>query len=367
MQFEWQQGRNLSKITNKNGDSIVYTYDGNGIRTSKNVNGNIVQYLLEGNKVIYENRDEYDIYYIYDESGELTGFEYKDNIYIYKKSLTGDIIGIYDINGKEVVTYVYDVWGNVINVDGNANIASVNPYRYKGYYYDEESGLYYLNSRYYDASIGRFINADKYIDTKTGIFSDNMYAYCENSPLIRENSTGEVWNSIIYVDCNAEETGMLLNAYSSYKPKYNSLYAWAPDIMINYNCYGFAVNYYTSRINPGYFSGKRYALNLQTIVDNAIADLKKRGYKNVKEIAKSEIESSGGTVIAVRIGEEDYHWMRYAKRLGGWYHKPGNTAILKLNAAPYDYSIWYSEYYFGYWGIDKYTYTSAIRYITYYK
>ena len=115
--------------------------------------------------------------------------------------MQGDVIGIYDASGTVVATYAYDEWGNctvqVLAADGNGHaadspdhIAQVNPFRYRGYYYDNETGFYYLNSRYYDPETGRFINADGIYDTNTGLLSHNMFTYCNNNPVNMVDSTG---------------------------------------------------------------------------------------------------------------------------------------------------------------------------------
>jgi len=114
-------------------------------------------------------------------------FEY----YYFEKNLQGDIVTIYDIYGSVVVKYTYDAWGNVSSNVINANSPAIyNGFKYRGYYYDSETGLYYLNSRYYDPAVGRFINADSYISTGQGLAGYNMYAYCRNEPVFRKDSLG---------------------------------------------------------------------------------------------------------------------------------------------------------------------------------
>ena len=91
-----------------------------------------------------------------------------------------------------VASYTYDPWGKIISSSGT--LADINPLRYRGYYYDSETGFYYLQSRYYDPEIGRFINADSYASTDaTGLLSTNMFAYCENDPVNRSDPSGELW------------------------------------------------------------------------------------------------------------------------------------------------------------------------------
>ena len=205
--YTWQNGRELSGINNsRTGSTISYKYNSDGIRTYKNVNGVETYYYLRGDKVIYEKTNDNIIYYMYDENDELIGLTYNNSTYYYKKNLQGDIIGILDENLNDVVKYSYDSWGKVLNVlDANGNeitdsnhIGNINPYRYKGYRYDNETGLYYLQSRYYNPEFGRFINADALLSTGDTVLSHNMYMYCNNNPINMEDGSGEFALSAIF-------------------------------------------------------------------------------------------------------------------------------------------------------------------------
>ena len=102
-------------------------------------------------------------------------------------------------SGSDIAWYKYDAWGNVIGIGGDESIAELNPIRYRGYYYDNETGFYYLNSRYYDPEIGRFINADTtdILEAKGDLYDKNLFAYCDNNPVIRADDGGEFWNYVI--------------------------------------------------------------------------------------------------------------------------------------------------------------------------
>jgi RHS repeat-associated protein len=196
--YNWTNGRELSSIT-KGTNNYIYEYNEAGIRTKKTVNGTETNYYLEGNNIIYEERDGYFIYYMYDELG-VTGIEYQGNKYYYVKNLQGDIIEIVDEENKVVGRYIYDTWGKVINVENlnNVTVADINPYRYRSYYYDTETSLYYLNSRYYNPDIGRFISADGYVSTGVGILNHNMYAYSNNNPIMYTDSNGN-WPNLLEI------------------------------------------------------------------------------------------------------------------------------------------------------------------------
>ena len=114
-------------------------------------------------------------------------------VYFLASNPQGDITYIYDIDGNRVVTYNYDAWGNILSISGTkaSTIGRYNPFRYRGYYYDTETGFYYLNSRYYDPSSGRFLNADVYINGNGDLIGFNMFAYCGNNPVMGYDPSGE--------------------------------------------------------------------------------------------------------------------------------------------------------------------------------
>ena len=128
--------------------------------------------------------------HIDNESGISYNFTYNEQKYFYRKNLQGDIIGIYDSRWNLLGLYEYDAWGNLLSQVGS-EILNINPFRYRGYYYDAETGLYYLNSRYYDPEIGRFISPDSlaYLEPETcnGL---NLYAYCRNNPVMYTDPYG---------------------------------------------------------------------------------------------------------------------------------------------------------------------------------
>ncbi|MDY5989321.1 MAG: RHS repeat-associated core domain-containing protein, partial [Coprococcus catus] len=147
--YSWTKGSLLEKVTG-DGLEAVYTYDASGIRTSKKVNGITTEYLTAGGSVLSEKKNGVWQHYLYDGSGQLT-------------AITGSMAGTL---GKD------------------------NPYRFKGYYYDEETGMYYLKSRYYQPEICRFISADVYIATELNTNGSNMYSYCKNNPVMLMDSDG---------------------------------------------------------------------------------------------------------------------------------------------------------------------------------
>ena len=198
--YTWQNGIELAGITNSSkNQTITYKYNDSGIRTQKTVNGVTTNYYLDGSKVIYEQTGENIIYYIYDENDRVIGLKYDDTQYYYIRNGQNDIIGILDSNLNQIVSYEYDSWGNILSIkdeNGNEiidsnNIGLINPYRYRSYRYDTETGLYYLQSRYYSPEWGRFISCDKFMQSGQSILDNNMYIYCINNPVKNYDPNGE--------------------------------------------------------------------------------------------------------------------------------------------------------------------------------
>ena len=140
-------------------------------------------------------------------SGAPVGLQYRNktygtytfDAYYFEKNLQGDIIAIYTENGTKIGSYTYDAWGNcTISTESGTTtiqkriVRTLNPFRYRGYYYDTDTGLYYLQSRYYNPKWGRFLNADGYVSTGTGLPGYNMYAYCNNNPVMGYDSNGNM-------------------------------------------------------------------------------------------------------------------------------------------------------------------------------
>ncbi|MFA7725583.1 MAG: RHS repeat-associated core domain-containing protein, partial [Candidatus Izemoplasmatales bacterium] len=216
-------GRQLNLIeifdgSNTKQGSIEYNYNDQGYRTKKIIgtliNGvfeyQTIEYELVGDKVIVETDGIYRIIYTYDYDGTIISFNGDVNIndttpgqdYFYLRNQQGDITTIVDENGATIVQYRYDAYGNLTIVsDATEGILSFyNPYTYRGYRYDSEIGMYYLNSRFYNPQIGRFINADGMLGQFGDVQSTNMYAYCANNPVMYTDPSGllsqEAWQNI---------------------------------------------------------------------------------------------------------------------------------------------------------------------------
>ena len=209
MSMTWKNGRQLATLTN--GDtSISYGYDSGSVRTTKTVNGVKYTYAYLNGQLMYETRGDAKFYYSYDANGILYNVRYTltdggtEYSYYYTHNSRGDIVGIYNGAGELKAHYEYDAWGNVISItDNNGNaitnpnhVGNLNPFRYRGYYQDTETGLYYLMSRYYDPVTHRFINADGYFQSGTAILDGNTFTYCANNPIYSSDPTGAFWGIV---------------------------------------------------------------------------------------------------------------------------------------------------------------------------
>ena len=199
--YTWTQGRKLQQIS-KSGTTASYKYNSDGIRTEKTVNGVTTVYNVVGGQVTWEKTGSNNpIYYLYDASGELWGLKYTDNsMYFYVRNAQGDITKIVNKDGTEVVAYAYDAWGNLMSTTGSlaSTLGVANPYRYRGYRVDNETGLYYLGSRYYNPVTLRYLNADGVVGADGDLLGSNMFAYCKNNPVMMVDPSGcwPTWGQI---------------------------------------------------------------------------------------------------------------------------------------------------------------------------
>ena len=206
MSWTWQ-GRQLVKA--EKDKKLSFTYDSEGIRTSKTVGSTTTKYLLNGTQILAQKTGSTTLSFFYDQQGNRVGMaDGKNNFYYYIYNVQGDVIALADAStGKLAATYTYDAWGKIVKINNQApekvastNIANINPFRYRGYYYDTETGLYYLNSRYYDPEVGRFINADAteiLEENQDHVLQHNLFAYCLNNPVNMSDQNGDIAANIV--------------------------------------------------------------------------------------------------------------------------------------------------------------------------
>ena len=211
-EFTWR-GRQLTSAK-KSGTTTNFTYNDEGLRTSKSRDTYEVKYYYSNGLLVGESNNTETILYIYDAEGAPLGMQYRKHTddegawttLWYEKNLQGDIIAIYSPLGTKVMSFKYDAWGNFTSrthtTDNYATAAKKSPFLYRGYYYDSDLGFYVTETRYYDPAIGRFISPDAYdviTATPTALTDKNLYAYCDNNPVMRVDHGGAFWDTLFDV------------------------------------------------------------------------------------------------------------------------------------------------------------------------
>ena len=239
-EFTWTYGRSLASVLDGM-DEYTYTYDENGIRTSKTVDDVATYYNTKDGVILSQTDGENAWYFQYDTSGTPLGFILNDVQYFYITNQMNDILAITDTNGDVVGNYEYDAWGKVLTAD--TDLAKQNPLRYRGYYYDNETGYYYLQSRYYDSNICRFINAD---DAKIPQMSkeivngNNLYSYCYNDSINKNDYNGYGKNIYVFFyyhkksNANLDQQAKRSTYYNYYS---KNVYAYAIDSLSTFAKY----------------------------------------------------------------------------------------------------------------------------------
>ena len=216
--FTWKKGRQLSTVYNSTtGDSFTFAYGADGLRTKKTVNGFATEYTYASGLLVSQTDGSTTLNFTYSADGIPRTVTYAGAQYYYLYNLQGDVIGIYNSQGSQVVSYTYDTWGKLVSVSGSlaSTLGAKNPFRYRGYVYDTETGYYYLTTRYYDPETGRFLNADGYISTGEPLTGYNMFAYCGNNPIVNIDIDGSLHVNGIY-SCGVESISA--HSYSSTIP-----------------------------------------------------------------------------------------------------------------------------------------------------
>lgn len=337
--MSWQGGRQLASMT-KGSDTLSFAYNESGLRTSKTVNGVTHSYVWQGSKLAADITDAYALYFHYDSSGEVMGFTRTangtDTEYFYVKNFQGDILKVITATGTEAATYTYDAWGRVLTSTGD--LADINPLRYRGYYYDTETGLYYLQSRYYDPEVSRFINPDAYASTGQGILGTNMFTYCRNNPVNLYDPSGTPAAALIAI-----ALVMIAAALSGCgsQPRENGFIPYGRDSSVH--CYDYMLNYIGYPIsgelhNPGYITSHRHGAEIGNYPSSFSTDfvasyfssdlsILERSYTTTTNFDEIPADRTDVVVIAVfqytnsDVGC-DYHFAVLLSD-GEWADKPG--------------------------------------------
>ncbi len=353
--MSWQGGRQLSSMT-KGSDTLSFAYNESGLRTSKTVNGITHNYVWQGSKLAADITDAYALYFHYDSSGDVIGFTRTangtDTEYFYVKNLQGDILKVITATGTEAAAYTYDAWGKLLTSTGD--MADVNPLRYRGYFYDNETGLYYLKSRYYDPEVGRFINPDAYASTGQGILGTNMFTYCRNNPVNLYDPSGTSAAALIAI-----ALVMIAAALSGCgsQPRENGFIPYGRDSSVH--CYDYMLNYIGYPIsgelhNPGYITSHRHGAEIGNYPSSFSTDFVasyfssdlstlERSYTTTTNFDEIPADRTDVVVIAVfqytnpKVGC-DYHFAVLLSD-GEWADKPGSQSA-RCGKLTYDGTCW---------------------------
>ena len=309
----------------------------NGVRSRKTVGGVAHDYVTQNGRVIQERYGTTVLQFVYGTDGNPYAMRYSQDsgstwqTFYYILNLQGDVVKLVDANGTVCAEYSYDAWGKCLSQTtaascAVANLADRNPLRYRGYYYDTETGWYYLQSRYYDPIVKRFINADSYATTPTGYTDCNMFVYCGNNPDNQKDPEGQFWITAIIVaavaavcsvafsGCSAQPTSDV-GAAKPYVDMPGSNDATSP------NCYAYAIG---SPVNeqPGGTSGRIPTKwnDVNDVGKSVEADLKAKGY-TVRKISGPDAKVYDNEFkIAFRVGTKPYAYDSYTGQLYYDYH-----------------------------------------------
>jgi RHS repeat-associated protein len=207
--YTWKAGRMLHSMT-KGSTAAQFTYDHTGLRVKKSVNGVDTLYTMNGKKITHVKKgkngatdeDAVSMHFYYDAQGRPTIIRCNGVDYAYLHNLQGDVVAIVDMEGQIVVEYGYDAWGRPVALEGSmaATLGRDNPFRYRGYVWDEETGLYVTATRYYNPEWGRWLNADTLLGTTGALLSHNLFAYCLNNPVNRADHSGNISALAIFLN-----------------------------------------------------------------------------------------------------------------------------------------------------------------------
>ena len=332
----WQGGRQLAGMTNGT-DTLSFAYNEAGLRTEKTINNVTRKYIWNGENLLADIGPSDAFYFHYNSGREMVGYTYKtanaETECILVKNLQGDVEKVIATDGTVLASYTYDAWGKVLTSTGS--LANANPIRYRGYYYDTETNLYYLQSRFYDPQVGRFVNADGFTSTGQGIIGCNMFAYCMNNPILYSDPYGKMIVAVVPLIILIVSS-MLSGCGSSDSDEF--VVCRNREI----NCYGYAMgylNHYEGYADPGMkytlsITGKVFPINylpasVDVLKQDIINDLDAYGFEyDVIASLESISEYQDDRIIMAAIvypngeGGNDFH-VAMLLHNGEWADKMG--------------------------------------------
>ena len=191
--YTWQCGRQLAGMS-RAATIVSFDYNADGLRIRKTVNGTATNYTLHGKQIVHLKKSADNMHFFYDAQGRPSVVDFNGIKYGYVHNLQGDVIALIDGSGSQVVEYTYDAWGKLLTRTGTlaATLGVLNPFRWRGYVYDEETYRYYLRSRYYSPPWHKFLNADSTLGKPGSLLGHNVFAYCKNNPVKMIDPSGEM-------------------------------------------------------------------------------------------------------------------------------------------------------------------------------
>ena len=195
--YIWEKGRQLQQIS-KVGEVVRFMYNEDGLRVQKvAVTTGTTNYTLHGKNIVHMTQGSNELHFFYDAQDKPAVVLFNGTAYAYLYNLQGDVIGLIDSIGNKVVSYTYDAWGKMLSKTGTlaSTLGTIQPFRYRGYVFDEETGLYYLQSRYYNSDLCRFISTDTFevlLIPHYHFGQYSLYSYCENKPISNADSDGKL-------------------------------------------------------------------------------------------------------------------------------------------------------------------------------
>ena len=302
------------------------------------MNGTATQYRYHGSVLISQVTGSNKLLFSYDANGNAVAVNYNGTYYYYVRNGQNDVIRLIDGSNNTVVEYTYDSWGRLLSCTGSlaSTLGTQNPFRYRGYVYDTETGLYYLQTRYYDPEVGRFINADIYVSTGQGVLGNNMYAYCANGPIARYDVDG------LFIDAVFDIVSLCFSIADVIANPTDPL-AWA----------GLAVDV-VCLVTPGLTGGGTFVRAVGKIDD--VADVVKTANKvdNVVDTAKTAKKIHGNSLKTtketigyalkktdtgeiMKYGETTRGVKRYSQR---FYRENGVDMVELARGSKYDMHYW---------------------------
>ena len=211
--YTWEKGRQLARMQSVDVDAS-FVYNENGLRIQKTVNGVVTKYTLHGKNIVHMTQGNDTLHFYYDASNRPAMVEYNGVKYTYIYNLQSDVVALLDSTGTAVVKYRYDAWGKPTSKTGDlaSTLGTVQPFRYRSYAFDEETGLYYLRSRYYCPEVARFINSDEILGNSTSISAHNVFAYCACNPIVYVDQSGKLFGFSLMSIVTTALVGALIGA-----------------------------------------------------------------------------------------------------------------------------------------------------------